>query len=217
MRPIKMLRMRTAPNYKTSVNFLGSLVDTNAGSISLGITPQVSSLVVVFNYFTGAVSGAVTDDIFGGAYTKVAAIGSGGWYIRNSSIISGGTHTVSATPNTASTGRCMIAFEIIGMSKAGATALANGTTSTFIAGGTPSVTVGAQPAINPALYAVVCSTNPPALTPASGFIEHADTGYDTPIWGVEVASKGGNSPSTITSGNSCATSGTILSLVLDAS
>lgn len=213
MKPIEI--MKFGGGFQASIGLLGSLVDTNSGSLFVSGTPAVGQLIVLFAYMNGVVAGAPTDDQ-GGTYTKFGLVGSGGWYVRDSLVASAVLHTITVT-GAAATGRAGIILGVSGMTKTGATAVLGSGITSFAAAGVPTTSTGVANANAPYLGAAINTNNPAGLTPPSGFIEQIDSGYNTPTFGVEVATiDGGNSGgANITWGSASVSGGNAFGLTLD--
>jgi hypothetical protein len=180
----------------------GGTWTTTAGNKTVVATPAVNDLPVVVAGMSGWASG---DDITLadnnsdglGAYTKLGTatvpLSNGGgtacalWFFVRNALIGSATSTTWTATITGDTGGGLAVITFTGMTRVGSQAILQSIGESTQTENPPTITFGATTLTgNPIILAVMSETNPPALTPPTGFTEADDTGWATPASGIEV-------------------------------
>lgn len=212
-------------------SYSSSFVSTAYGDIHIvfwAVTGYTGNPVCSPVYFVANRSGflLVGRSTWGaGANTLFAYIGGG---LLPTISIAGAGSTINVAPITA-TGSADGSAMVSGMSNVGLGAVRQYVAlSSQTAGTTPQVVFPRACLVdNPVCAFIACSTNPPALTPPSGFGTVGDTGFASPTTGVHfsfayqgalyLSPLGGFSGTTLTWGSTCATEYAVIALELDTS
>lgn len=175
----------------------GSTWNTTAGNKTVTAIPAVDDLIVVvhgMSGFGGADNSTITDDQ-GGTYTKIGAspLSSGGgtngalWISIRDTLIASAVSTVFTATNTGDTGGGLTVLRFAGMSRTGSSAVRQSKGESTQTENPPVITFGgATLSTNPIVLAVLGEDNPANVTPPTGFTEAVDTGWSTPVTGIEV-------------------------------
>lgn len=211
-----------------AVSILGTATwNTTSGTKTVTATPAVGDLIILVTAHSGnTATTKPTDNNAGGSGTytlvntavKATSADTMKVWVRNALITSATSTVFTHAPGT-TTGGGIVAIDVQGMDKAGATAIVRSAIqSNQAAGGTPAPVFGATPSITNAIIgAVFNGGNPATLTQRSGYSEIADLGYNTPASGLEVmADNSGETSATITWGSTSATAFCSIVLELDA-
>jgi hypothetical protein len=181
----------------------GGTWDTNAGNKTVVATPADNDLIVVVHGMSGWASGdnsLITDnnsDGLGGSYyrlgTATAPLSNGGgtacalWISIRNALIGSGTSTTFTVTNTGDTGGGLTVLRFSGMTRVGVDAVKQSIGESTATESPPTITFGATTLTgNPVILACMGEDNPLAITPPAGFSEADDTGWASPVSGVEV-------------------------------
>lgn len=173
--------------------------NTTAGNHTNTVTPELNSLVVVVVHTSGIAGGttAVSDNNSDGlgTYTEVITPQTSGAntdrlsvWVRNA-LIGSATSTIFTATQASSNGGGMRVIRVTGMTKTGSAAVrSSGVQGSQGTGTTPAPVLSLTPdSGNPIITAVRNSTNPAAIAQRTGYTEAVDSGYNTPVSGIEVA------------------------------
>lgn len=206
-----------------SITLLGSTFDTNDGSKTVTATPAAGDLIVIVTGHTSNSSTtSPTDDNSSGTYTLIAGATRStnttrlNVFVRDATIGAAVSTVFTHAPGTTNGGGLAV-FKVTGASGTGASAVAkSGTQNNGSAAGTPTVSLGsAASAANAILAAMFNSASPAAMTPPSGYAEPVDTGYSSPLSGIEIATRdSGETASSVTWGGASASAFCALAIEL---
>ena len=180
----------------------GGTWNTTAGNKTVTATPTANDLIVVVHGMSGWASGdnsTITDNNAGGGGTyhrigtATAPLSTGGgtawalWISVRDNLISSATSTVFTVTNTGDTGGGLTVLRFSGMSRVGSQAVKQSKGESTATKNPPTITFAATTDTNnPIVLAVMGEDNPAAVTPPVGFTEADDTGWASPVTGIEV-------------------------------
>jgi hypothetical protein len=199
---------------------------TLAGTKFLDATPAVGDLIVIVAVNTGTTTAtAPTDNNSDGLGTYSQAVTClfgtsthiGALWIRDA-LIGSASNTRFTNNSSSNNGGGLVVLKVTGMTNVGATAeYASGRAENQSAG-TPAPGGGFAVTEYPVISVVMSATNPPGLTPRSGYTTLCNTGYSTPTCGVQViAIDSGEASGTITWGSASSTAYGTFATRLDSS
>ena len=178
----------------------GSTWNTTAGNKTVVATPAASDLIVVVHGMSGWVGGdtsVITDNNSDGlgVYTQIGGnpLSNGGgtagalWISIRNALVGSATSTTFTVTNVGDTGGGLTVMRFSGMSRTGATAALQNVGQSTQTENPPVIAFGAATNTNNAIVlGVLGEDNPAGVTPPASFSEAVDTGWATPVTGVEV-------------------------------
>lgn len=198
-----LLALLAGPAWAATGTDAGGTWNTTAGNKTVVATPAVSDLIVVVHGISTWASGddsVITDNNADGlgTYTKfgtaTAPLSTGGgtggalWISVRNALVGSATSTTFTATNTGDTGGGLTVIRFSGMTRTGASAVRQNIGESTQTENPPQITFGAATlTANPIVLAVFGEDNPAAVTQPTGFTEADDTGWATPVSGIEVA------------------------------
>lgn len=178
----------------------GGTWNTTSGNKTVVATPAASDLIVVVHGMSGWAGGdtsVITDNNSDGlgVYTQIGAnpLSSGGgtngalWISIRNSLVGSASSTTFTCTNVGDTGGGLTVMRFSGITRVGANAALQNKGESSGVENPPTLTFGSTTLTgNAIVLGVLSETNPPAITPPTGFTEAVDTGWSGPVTGVEV-------------------------------
>lgn len=184
-----------------AVTHLGATASTTDASsyLSGSFTPAIGDLLVVYVAASDSVAATttLTESAGGGTYsqvgraTKRTSLDSLYVFVRNTLCETTVARTFTWATGDPATGAVIAVAKVTGMTRAGLGAVRqSAAANNGVAAGTPTTTFPAAALTgNPYLAGCSNGANPAGLTPPASAVERVDTGYATPVTGLEYASR----------------------------
>lgn len=204
-----------------SVTLLSSAFNTTSGTKTSATTPAVGDQIILVVAHTGNVTVTTPTDTASGTYTLVNSavkLASADWmavYIRDQLVASAVSTTFSTAPGTTTGGGLAVlkAAGLNGVGNAGVRQSAK--QDNAAAAATPTITLGSAPRGGPIIYSVFNGSNPPAVTPPTGYATLINLVYSTPATGLKPMNlDSGETRTTIPAGGTSATESCTIALEL---